>query len=132
MDVNVISEMAWKSVQGEADFPTVVARLGAAGVQSYLADLTRRETSYLGADGAAHREPLCVAPLGVPADAFDAAAVRAAIVASQRRELGYPEFLRRIARAGCFGYVVFLHGRQVLYLGRRGESHVERFPDAAP
>ncbi len=128
MDVNVISETGWASVTGEVDFPTVVARLGAAGVQSYVVDLARRETSYLGADGATHREPLCVAPLGAPDEVFDAEAVRAAVLASQRRELAYPEFLRRIVRAGCFSYVAFLAGRQVMYLGRRGQLHVERFP----
>lgn len=132
IDAEVVKETGWQSVTGELTFPGVVERLLGAGVQSYFADLVRRETSYLGAARAACREPLCVAPLSPPAERFDAEAVRAAVRASQSRELDYPTFLRRIVAAGCVGYLVFLEGRHVLYLGRRGESHVERFPGAVP
>jgi uncharacterized protein YbcV (DUF1398 family) len=31
--------------------------------------------------------------------------------------------------AGCVGYTVWIAGRHVAYVGRRGEVHVERFPD---
>jgi hypothetical protein len=41
----------------------------------------------------------------------------------------YPEFKRLSQRAGCVGYVVWIAGRHVSYHGRRGEVHVERFPD---
>ena len=42
----------------------------------------------------------------------------------------YPEFMRLSRAAGCVGYVTWLAGRRVAYFGRRGETHVERFPDA--
>jgi hypothetical protein len=39
----------------------------------------------------------------------------------------YPEFKALTQAAGCIGYTVWIAGRHVVYLGRRGESHVERF-----
>ena len=40
----------------------------------------------------------------------------------------YPEFKVNSQRAGCIGYTVWIDGRHVTYAGRRGETHVERFP----
>lgn len=40
----------------------------------------------------------------------------------------YPEFKQLSQRAGCVGYTVWIEGRHVVYHGRRGETHVERFP----
>ena len=34
--------------------------------------------------------------------------------------LGYAEFLRRIMRAGCASYCVFIAGRKVMYFGKDG------------
>jgi hypothetical protein len=36
--------------------------------------------------------------------------------------------MQRAVRAGCVGYIAWLAGKQVAYFGRRGETHVERFP----
>ena len=41
----------------------------------------------------------------------------------------YPEFKLLSQRAVCVGSTVWIAGRHVVYLGRRGETHVERFPD---
>lgn len=41
----------------------------------------------------------------------------------------YPEFKRATMAAGCVGYVVWMAGSHVDYFGRKGETHVERFPD---
>ena len=62
---------------------------------------------------------------------FDAAAVRAAIGAAQSLTPGYTYlgFCNKIAAAGCTGYLVSLPGRRVVYVGRTGETHVERMPD---
>ena len=67
-------------------------------------------------------------PLEAIADAFDGDAVRAAILGAQQGRVMYPEFKRLSQRAGCIGYTVWIAGRHVTYLGRRGETHVERFP----
>ena len=59
---------------------------------------------------------------------FSAAGVEAAVRASQRGEIKYVEFAARSMAAGCVGYFAQITGRQVLYFGRNGEVHVERFP----
>jgi uncharacterized protein YbcV (DUF1398 family) len=61
--------------------------------------------------------------------AFYADAVRAAIRGAQQGRVMYPEFKRLSMQAGCIGYIVWLAGRHVSYLGRRGEVHIERFPE---
>jgi hypothetical protein len=38
-------------------------------------------------------------------------------------------FKRLTQAAGCVGYMVWITGRHVTYLGRRGEVHAARFPD---
>ncbi|HUZ11730.1 MAG TPA: hypothetical protein VMU93_02615 [Caulobacteraceae bacterium] len=65
-------------------------------------------------------------------DSFDEAAVDASVKAIQRHEIGYAEFLRRIMRAGCARYGVFLDGRKAVYFGRQGESLTEPFPTRPP
>jgi uncharacterized protein YbcV (DUF1398 family) len=110
-------------------FPEVVARLSAAGVERYHADYVRQETTYYTPDGRSHVVPAGHSPEPI-ADGFSAAGVEAAIDASQRGEINYPEFLRRTFAAGCVGYFVQIAGRRALYFGRLGEVHVEPFPNA--
>jgi uncharacterized protein YbcV (DUF1398 family) len=64
-----------------------------------------------------------------PAD-FDAAALRADILDSQRNRQKYRDFTRRAMAAGVQGYFAFLRGKRVTYLGRQGDEHTEWFPDA--
>jgi uncharacterized protein YbcV (DUF1398 family) len=63
------------------------------------------------------------------ADAFDGDAVRAAIRGAQQGRVMYPEFKKLSQSAGCVAYTVWIAGRHVVYLGRRGETHIEHFPD---
>lgn len=51
---------------------------------------------------------------------------------AQQGRVMYPGFKARPEVSGCVGYTVWLTERHVVYLGRRGERHVERFPDGAP
>lgn len=128
-DRAAIERCSKDSLSGARPFPEIVAGLSAAGVGSYCADYRAGTTTYyLRVDDAL---PL---PLPAPdapiAQAFDAAALQAAIRGSQRGEVRYPEFLQLSRAAGCVGYFVWIDGRQVTYFGRRGEIHVERFPAA--
>lgn len=63
---------------------------------------------------------------------FDAGALKAAILASQRHGQGWRDFSRRATVAGVQGYYAFLRGKRVTYLGRQGDQHVEWFPGAQP
>ena len=53
---------------------------------------------------------------------------RAAILGAQQGKVMYPEFKQLSQQAGCIGYTVWITGRHVTYYGRKGETHVERFP----
>jgi uncharacterized protein YbcV (DUF1398 family) len=127
--IAVMKECKEQSLAGKIPFPEVIRRLHEAGVERYHVDLTRDETTYYLPGGESHvfatdgpREPI--------AGPFDAAAVEGAVRASQRGEIIFPEFLRRIMAAGCVGYFTQIAGRRVQYIGRTGDTHVEPFPTA--
>jgi uncharacterized protein YbcV (DUF1398 family) len=123
----IIEECARASHAATITFPEVVARLASVGVESYFADYRRGTTTYYLASGTSHAVPLPTPEVALP-EAFDAGAIVEAIRGSQRGEVKYPEFVRHTLASGCIGYFVWIAGRHVRYLGRRGEDHVERFP----
>lgn len=110
-------------------FSQIIAKLQEAGVERYLADLSRSAKTYYLPDGRS-----CVVggkPHGrVAAARFDAAGVEAAVRASQARAITYAQFCEAVAASGCVGYIVSLAGRRAVYFGRSGETHVELFPPA--
>ncbi|HEY1923105.1 MAG TPA: DUF1398 family protein [Tepidisphaeraceae bacterium] len=126
---SVIQECATLSIQGKISFGDVVGKLMGIGLERYHADYTRHESTYYMPDG----DSIVISvkhPPDAIADAFSAKDVEAAVRAAQRGEVFYPEFLKQTFAAGCVGYFVLLTGRQVIYFGRRGEQHVEKFPPA--
>lgn len=123
----VVHECSRASDEERITFPEVVARLTAAGIERYHADLRRSEKTYYTPDGGSEVVPVATVD-GMPAQAFSAAGVEAAVRASQARQITYEEFCRRIYAAGCVDYIVSLAGRRAVYFGRTGESHVELFP----
>jgi uncharacterized protein YbcV (DUF1398 family) len=116
------------SLAGTITFPQIVERLMAIGVERYHADDSRQEVTYYLADGDSLVIPSPHAPHPTAVE-FSKAAVEAAVRQSQRNEHTYPDFVRKTMAAGCVGYFVQIAGRQAIYFGRTGESHVERFPD---
>lgn len=115
------------SDQERAPFPEIIAKLMAAGVERYHADLMRAEKIYYTPSGVSHRvEALPVD--GAFAEAFSAAGVEAAVRASQAGAIGYKQFCKQVAAAGCVGYFVTLAGLRAVYYGRDGAMHVEMFP----
>ena len=127
MDKTTISDCTRLSF-ADTPFPEVVMRLAGAGVRSYRADLVRRQSLYYGGDGDAYEHVLPLegaAPIG---DEFRAADVAASVRAIQQGEVGYAEFLRRIMRAGCASYCVFIAGRKAMYFGKDGAFIEEPFP----
>jgi uncharacterized protein YbcV (DUF1398 family) len=116
------------SNQGTIHFGQVIGQLLGAGVESYHVDYRSGRTTYYLPDGSTADFSFERPQHGI-ADAFDGDAVRAAILSAQQGSVMYPEFKKLSQRAGCVGYTVWIAGRQVTYLGRRGETHIERFPD---
>lgn len=131
MKTNVIHEVLAETQAGKLIFPEVVRRLLEVGVESYFCDLaTGAETFYL-SGGQTHVEKM-ILPLSPVADEFSSPDLIAAIRGAQTDKIRYPEFFKRSAAAGVIAYWAFLTGRKVIYFGRKGEFHVEDFPDAKP
>lgn len=112
---------------GSIHFGQVIGALSSAGVESYHVDYRAGRSTYYLPDGET-MELAFEAAASVMA-AFHAEAIRAAIRGAQQGKVMYPEFKRLSEQAGCIGYIVWIAGRHVVYFGRKGETHVERFPD---
>jgi uncharacterized protein YbcV (DUF1398 family) len=131
MDIRVIHETLVRSQAGELIFPEVVRGLMEVGVESYFCDLANGAETFYMVDGKTHGETM-VLPLRPIAEDFSPADLVAAIRGAQTDTIRYPEFMKRSAAAGVIGYWAFLTGRKVIYFGRKGEMHVEEFPNAKP
>jgi uncharacterized protein YbcV (DUF1398 family) len=128
--IAVIQECASLSIQGKISFGAVVGRLMGIGLERYHADYTRHEATYYMPDGESLVVPVSHPPVPI-AEIFSAKGVESAVRQAQRGEIFYPEFLRQTFVAGCVGYFVQITGLQVIYFGRNGEQHIERFPSAS-
>lgn len=126
----IIEQWARRSHVGEISFGEAVVRLAEVGVEAYHVDYRRNLATYYTSADEPHTVTLDV-PGGAIAGPFDAASVQDAVRGAQVGTIQYPEFVRRTRAAGCVGYHVWIAGRHVVYLGRRGETHIERFPGAA-
>jgi len=131
MDIGIqdtVRETFDASNAGRMHFGEVISRLMSAGVASYTVDYRRHCTTYYLDNDETVTMAMEATPVAI-AHAFTAEAVLAAIRGAQRGEVMYPEFKRLTMAAGCIGYTVWITGRHVVYLGRKGETHVEYFPD---
>lgn len=124
----VIQSTFEASNKGSIHFGEVIGRLMSVQVESYHVDYRSGRTTYHLADDTT-LDLGFEQPQERISEAFDGAAVRAAILGAQQGRVMYPEFKRLSQCAGCVGYTVWIAGRHVVYLGRKGETHVERFPD---
>jgi uncharacterized protein YbcV (DUF1398 family) len=128
--IRIMQECTDASDHERISFPEVVMKLIEAGVERYHADLLRAEKVYYLPSGESHRVQAAQIE-ALPAMAFTADGVAAAVRAIQTRQIKYREFCERIAQAGCVGYMVSLTGHRAVYYGRSGDSYVEPFPAAA-
>jgi len=128
MNLLEIHEVMTKTQAGEMIFPDVVARLSAAGVESYFCDLAAAQETVYGLAGETHIAAMTLSG-GAVAETYSAEGIVAAIRGAQADRVRYPEFVTLARAAGVTAYWAFLTGRQVIYFGRKGEMHVERFPD---
>jgi len=131
MNTEVMHWASEGSDAGELRFPEVVGRLAAAGVESYCADLVRGEKTYYMPSGENYGLNSKL-PVTAIADEYSEDGVIAAIREAQADAIRYPEFVRQARAAGVVAYWVFLTGRRAVYLGRKGEVHIEEFPGTRP
>ena len=127
--IETVREILAETHAGRAIFPDVVRRMLAAGVDSYMVDLIRGVDVVYFNDDTTFTEPLGV-KFGSVAQDFSKPKIVGAIRAAQRDEIRYPEFMSRAAMAGVAAYWAELKGQRVIYMGRKGDMHIEWFPGA--
>jgi len=127
--LEILDECSQRSYAGTIAFPEVVSKLVGVGIETYHADLYRSEKTYYLPTGESHIVSTPTPDTPVAGD-FCASAVADAVWASQRGEIKYVEFLRRILAAGTTQYFVYLTGKRAVYIGRDGNEHIEHFPKA--
>ena len=132
MDAEIITEAARATLDGSIPFPEVVRRLIETGVEYYHVDYVALQMRYCSATGGIVTTPIPFEELPPVAADFDAPALRAAILDSQRHGQHFRDFTRRAMEAGVQGYIAFLRGQRVTYWGRGGDQHTEWFPGAGP
>src|SRR5262245_39653451 len=132
MNTKIIAETARKTLEGTISFPDVVSQLLLAGVEYYHVDYVGMRKTFYGPEGDTVVTPINYEGLPPVAADFDAAALRADILDSQRNNQPYRDFTRRAMAAGAQGYFAYLRGKRVTYSGRQGEQHTEWFPGAEP
>src|ERR1044071_1531421 len=132
MNAKIILETARQTLHGTISFPEVVGQLLEAGVEYYHVDYVRMQKTFYSGEGDAVVTPVTYEGLPPVAANFNAAALRADILDSQRHGQKYRDFTRRAMEAGTQGYLAFLRGKRVTYIGRQGDQHTEWFPGAVP
>jgi uncharacterized protein YbcV (DUF1398 family) len=127
------SELFQEVIKGAFDntlsFPEVVGRLLKAGVASYHVDMIRAENRYYFESDETF---VSTVPFqhAKAAESFSAEKVAGAVKAIQQGKINYMEFVDQIMAAGTVYYIAYLTGKQVIYFGRKGEFHIEKFPGA--
>lgn len=128
MDIKAIEECTQLNFEGKIGFGENVKRLLAADAVWYLVDLVQLKKVSYGADDA-YSESMPLTNPGKVGNRFSKSAITDTTAAIQRKEIDYPEFLRRLIAGGCVYYVIFMKGRKMAYVGSLGESHEEDFPE---
>ncbi|MBB5192929.1 uncharacterized protein YbcV (DUF1398 family) [Silvimonas terrae] len=122
----VIEQSNHNAFTGQSGFGAEVGSLMLVGVESYFVDYRLRTVTYYMPD-----DETCTLTMVVPAQPisrlFDQPALIAAIRSARSGAVKYPEFVARSMAAGCVGYLVWLVGQHVSYLGRKGVAYVDPF-----
>jgi uncharacterized protein YbcV (DUF1398 family) len=128
MDSRIINEAARATLAGTLPFPEIVGMLIGTGVEYYHVDYVTLRKTFYGPEGDIVTTSITFDDLPTVAEDFDAEALRAAILDSQKNGQHFRDFTKRAMAAGVQGYFAFLRGRRVTYWGRNGDQHTEWFP----
>jgi len=128
--LEAIAETCLRGAENDTmTFPQIVGKLMEEGFESYSIDYRRAKAIYYLPEGGSVE--LATHGFDAPvAEAFNTAAIQAAIREAQQLVSGYTYagFCRKVIDAGCAGYIVSFTGRRAVYFGRTAETHVEHFP----
>lgn len=128
MDTKVIDECSHGSLADTLSFPEVVKRLMQVNVERYSVDLVRMEKYFYGKNGETYLQKIDFEGAQPIAEDFVSEQVGRAVRSIQQGKINYLEFLKEIMVSGTSNYTVYIDGKQVVYFGRKGETHIEQFP----
>lgn len=123
LDLNLLKELINKKVS----FPERIKNLSKLNIERYYVDLMKLEITYYSQAGESYVESVHLENIPTIAMDFNKIKVIEAIRAAQKGEIDYLKFLRDIIAAGTVSYTVYLDGKHVIYVGRKGETHTENF-----
>lgn len=132
MNTDLITAAAQATLTGSKPFPEIVGMLIEAGVEFYHVDYLALSKTYYSGDGAVVSTAIPLEGLPPVAAELDVPALRANILDSQQNGQIWRDFTLRAMKGGVQGYLAFLRGKRVTYLGRNGDQHTEWFPGAKP
>lgn len=99
-----------------------------AGFDSCMIDFRRNAANYYLPSGESFELSTHMINVPIPT-IFDNTRMKEAILEAQQSVDGYTymSFCKKVAKAGCAGYLVSFSGQRVLYFGRNADTHVEYF-----
>ena len=129
-----IAAYCWGALEdGSQTLQQIAPVLLQAGFEGYAVDFRERSARFHLSDGESLR--LKITALDArPARQFDLAAIVAAVRQARRNlpEEDHACFCRRLAAAGCAGYIVSFPATRILYYSRHAETLVEQLSLASP
>jgi len=124
INIQVIDELSKLKIS----FPEAVTQLTQIGIERYYTDLVQMQKIYYSREGETYIHTMSIDNLPKMAVDFNRNKFLEILRAVQRGSIDYPEFIRGIISNGAASYFVFIDGRQAIYMGRKGETHAEKFP----
>jgi uncharacterized protein YbcV (DUF1398 family) len=122
------TEVINECINKDLSFPEQVKRLSEIGIERYYTDLFRMEKIFYTHNGESYIKRIPIENMPKTADGFNETKVIEVLRLIQKEEINYSAFIRGIVAAGTVSYTVYIDGRQVIYVGRKGEAYIEKFP----
>ncbi|MBN9288029.1 MAG: hypothetical protein BGO43_00785 [Gammaproteobacteria bacterium 39-13] len=124
INIAVIQECTDKKLP----FPEVIKHLTEIGIERYYTDLTKMEKIFYAQNGETYTERLLIDSMPKMGENFNKDKIIETLREIQRGEIDYSTFIRRIVSFGTVSYTVYIDGKHVVYVGRKGETYIEHFP----
>ncbi len=115
---------------GKITYPEFVDLLEKAGITGYTAEVAANRYTFYGTGGEAHVREGAAISTEAPGS-YNEEPIKAAIAATQKRQIDHPTFLKRIHDAGVITYEVSVRRRRIDYKGEEpGQLYREAIPQA--
>lgn len=124
MKTEVIQEMVNRNSAGTISFVEVLEILKKEKVESYHVDFLRNEARYYGEHGDSIVIQTDHSPVTIP-EKFSIEQFKEVLKKAQNKDIPYKAFCMGSQEAGCAYYMVYITGKQVHYLGRKGDTYTE-------